>query len=371
MARQGAGRGLAEHWGCLKYCQALEGEAGNYVALSAEGRNPERHYKSAQSGELGIGFAAVLAEQVLKHRYPGHSVSIIDSDIALLAGWALTGKGKRPEGIRRRPTFLMEAWKPGEPSKVVLVASKGAHGNASQVHRQLACAAAHVHSVQIGAYDQTPALMVGTELAEKGGIVLHALQAPGDGSLRVGLDHPGADLDLQLSDQTHKLPEICLPGGSGGDDSRVPGFQILPEDDAWFRRVIARAEAAGLMAFTGGGKVTAQYLTERQGKRHFTLYTHAGTGSVQDVNRTINGVGFAGTDHVFRLNGTRVEAFSGLTDGLFDHLALGRVEEYRREAHALRSTWPGEFWDPDWGGPVSLRDDGSVMAMRLLGRRRG
>lgn len=27
LSRQGAGRGLAEHWGCLKYCQALEGSS--------------------------------------------------------------------------------------------------------------------------------------------------------------------------------------------------------------------------------------------------------------------------------------------------------------------------------------------------------
>ncbi|MGW3230685.1 hypothetical protein [Kitasatospora sp. NPDC001095] len=28
LARRGAGRGLAEHWGCLKYSQALEGTLG-------------------------------------------------------------------------------------------------------------------------------------------------------------------------------------------------------------------------------------------------------------------------------------------------------------------------------------------------------
>jgi predicted thioesterase len=34
LSRQGAGRGLAEHWGCLKYCQALEGSSGKYMKLS-------------------------------------------------------------------------------------------------------------------------------------------------------------------------------------------------------------------------------------------------------------------------------------------------------------------------------------------------
>ncbi len=32
---------------------------------------------------------------------------------------------------------------------------------------------------------------------------------------------------------------------------------------------------------------------------------------------------FVGTDHVFRLNGTRVEAFSGLARSLFRHLRDG------------------------------------------------
>ncbi|WP_316739068.1 hypothetical protein [Streptomyces sp. MK7] len=50
LSRQGAGRGLAEHWGCLKYCQALEGSTGKYMVLSAEGLNPRRHYKTVQSG---------------------------------------------------------------------------------------------------------------------------------------------------------------------------------------------------------------------------------------------------------------------------------------------------------------------------------
>ncbi|WP_329290896.1 hypothetical protein [Streptomyces pseudovenezuelae] len=40
LSRQGAGRGLAEHWGCLKYCQALDGSPGRYMALSEEGLNP-------------------------------------------------------------------------------------------------------------------------------------------------------------------------------------------------------------------------------------------------------------------------------------------------------------------------------------------
>ncbi|WP_198549062.1 hypothetical protein [Streptomyces sp. PRh5] len=119
LSRQGAGRGLAEHWGCLKYCQALEGSAGKYMKLSEEGLNPRRHYKTVQSGELGIGFALAVAERIVRKRYPGHSVSVVDADIALQAGWVLVGKDvRRRDWVRQRPDFFLEAWNPGEPSKV-------------------------------------------------------------------------------------------------------------------------------------------------------------------------------------------------------------------------------------------------------------
>jgi hypothetical protein len=104
LSRQGAGRGLAEHWGCLKYCQALEGSSGKYMKLSEEGLNPRRHYKTVQSGELGIGFALAVAERIVRKRYPGHSVSLVDADIALQAGWALVGKDvRRRDWVRQRP----------------------------------------------------------------------------------------------------------------------------------------------------------------------------------------------------------------------------------------------------------------------------
>lgn len=74
---------------------------------------------------------------------------------------------------------------------------------------------------------------------------------------------------------------------------------------------------------------------------------------------------FVGTDHVFRLNGTRVEAFSGVRANLFGHLSPGRLEQYRSDVYALRSAWPSDTWDEEWGGPVSIHEDGSVLAMHL------
>ncbi|MFK0159908.1 hypothetical protein ACIQVK_48570 [Streptomyces sp. NPDC090493] len=364
LSRQGAGRGLAEHWGCLKYCQALDGSPGRYMALSEEGLNPRRHYKTVQSGELGIGFALAVAERALKKRYPDHLISVVDADIALQAGWALVGKDvKRRDWVKLRPDFLLEAWKPGEPSKVVPLACKGTHAKGSYAHTQLAAASAQVEAVHVGPWDQTPTLVTSTELLGQGGIIVHVLHAPGDGSLPLPPDALDADRELE---DLNIYPDVRVPGAAGEDEQRVSGFQVLPDQYPWFRRALARAGAAGLMGFTGGGEPTAQYLTERQGKRHFKGFTHAGTGIVQDIDHEIGGMTFVGTDHVFRLNGTRVEAFSGLEASLFDHLRDGRVEEYRRQAHALRSRWRSVRRQDDWDGPVSLREDGSIMAMRLL-----
>jgi hypothetical protein len=179
LARQGAGRGLAEHWGCLKYCQALEGRSSHYMALSEEGLNPARHYKTVQSGELGVGFALAVAERVVRKRYPDHSVSFIDAGIALQAGWALVGKGvRRRDWVRLRPDFLLEAWKPGEPSKVFPVACRGSHSKTSYAYTQLAGASAQVEAVHVGPWYETPCLVTSTELLGQGGIVVHLLHVP-------------------------------------------------------------------------------------------------------------------------------------------------------------------------------------------------
>ncbi|WP_211231228.1 hypothetical protein [Streptomyces purpureus] len=75
---------------------------------------------------------------------------------------------------------------------------------------------------------------------------------------------------------------------------------------------------------------------------------------------------FPDPDHVFRLNGPRVEAFSGVDEELFQLLARGDVKEYRALVHASRHVHPRLTFDKDWGGPVSVHADGSVLALRLL-----
>jgi hypothetical protein len=244
---------------------------------------------------------------------------------------------------------------------------KGHHGNAKYSHGQLASASAHVEAVHVGAWNETPAMVFSTELPRDGHVTVHALCAEGSGGRLVKPEN-GA-LDVELRDSNH-FPGIQPPANGAKAPSPVPGFHVTPKRYAWFGQVLARTAAAGLTAFAGNSEATGQYLTERQGRKHFTTgFAHATTGSVQDAENVLLGVPFKGTDHVFRLNKVRVEAFSGVEAGLLDQLAEGRVEQYRRAIYSKRHDWPTATWDSSWGGPVSVRPDGTVLAIRRLPQR--
>ncbi|MFF9901880.1 hypothetical protein ACF1HU_00475 [Streptomyces olivaceus] len=102
-------------------------------------------------------------------------------------------------------------------------------------------------------------------------------------------------------------------------------------------------------------------MTDRQGRKSFTGLEHAASMSVQDAAHAL-----FGSEYVFRLNGPRVEAFSGVDEDAFRLLARGDIEGYRTFVHASRHVRPRLTFDKDWGGPVSVHADGSVFALRLL-----
>ncbi|MFH9394403.1 hypothetical protein [Streptomyces sp. NPDC017556] len=215
--------------------------------------------------------------------------------------------------------------------------------------------------MHIGPYGTVPYLLIGTEIPKKESLALHILEAPGTTTLRPSGETSEADLDLTL-DQENRVADVVRHAEQ--ERTIVPGFQVLPESFAWFSIVLARTEAATLIAFTGGGKPTAQYLTKEQGRRHFQHDVHANTDRLRDAEHRIHGIDFVGTDHIYRLNGTRVEAFSGLEKSLYTHLHHGRVNEYRREVHERRDQWPGRSTAERWSA-VSIRADGTVLAIRL------
>jgi hypothetical protein len=386
LTQRGAARGLAEHWGSLKYIQALQAGKGTYLWLSSEGKRIAKHYKTLQSDELGQAFALALAERILRSRFPGHEVSILHSDTVLRAAWALTSAERENKddkgasvGYRYRPHYLAEVWKPDQPSVIFPIACKGNHSGAAVCHTQLASCAAHVDGVHVGAWNETPGLLFSTELPLDGPVTVHALHASGSGSrldFRSTAGTRDADLD-QPPRQKEYFPGIERPEEKGRHFDPEPGCQVKPEYFAWFQEALAHTDAAGLTAFAGAGRATARQLTKRQGREFFKALEHPAAGSVQDITHELLGDAFAGTDHVFRLNGDHVEAFSGVQVDLFRHLARGtrngddatqraEVSAWRKAAHDRSRAWPRCDWDDEWGGPVSIHPDGTVLALRMV-----
>ncbi|WP_037294622.1 hypothetical protein [Saccharomonospora azurea] len=357
LSRRGAARGLAEHWGALKYSQALTGNAGSFMRLSAEGKRTAQRYKAIQSEELGTGFALVAARRILEQHYPERVVSIVPADTALYAGWRQLG--------RYKPQYFAEVWKPGKRSLVIPIACKGHHSNASTSHSQLASASAHVEHVHIGpcpSHNWSRGLQ---SVPPDGPVTVNTLCAQGSGGWLSSPRSERSNLDV-LVDETNFLDGIQPPAEGGERPKPVDGFHVTPDRYEWFARVLARTAAAGVTAFAGDGGATTQYLTRRQGREHFTGFTHAAAGSVRDACHILFGIKFSGTDHIFRLNGTRVEAFSGVANDLLQLLVEGRVERYRHEVYERRSTWPSGLRSDSWNGPVSIHADGTVLAMRIL-----
>ncbi|MGW1993119.1 hypothetical protein [Embleya sp. NPDC001921] len=376
LSQRGASRGLAEHWGSLKYCQALSANAGTHLEVSEEGKRIAMYYKALQSEELGYAFASAVSEEILTRRYPDYSVSIVRADTALRAGWTLTSRDKaktRTVGYHYRPQFFAEVWKPGESSRVFPIACKGNHSDRQKAYEQLASAAVHADGVHIGDWNQTPALLFSTEISLNDPLTVHVLHADGPGGwLHIPDGTPTADIGLPVGDRNPGIG-IFKPGKGREPDTSEPGCQVGRDYYEWFQRALARVGAAGITAFAGDGESTAALLTARQGRDFFQGFAHAASGSVQDARYTLLGEKFEGTDHVFRLNGERVQAFSGVAKDILDVLVTREkdkrhadVAAYRQRVHVWRTKPHGTLWDQKWNGVVSISRDGTVLAMRQI-----
>ncbi|MEU6555702.1 hypothetical protein ABZ915_36450 [Streptomyces sp. NPDC046915] len=376
LARQGRGRGLAEHWQGLKYCQALATGPGDHLALTDEGQSPELSYRAMQARELGRAFGLAVAERTVRNRYPDHMISTLDAEAVLLAGFARSGP--RPSlGARPRPDFFIEAWRPGEPSRVFVVTVNGNHQKATKrtakadrsAFKQLARGSERAEHFHLARWNSTPCLLMSTELLAPEGITVNALQAPGDGLLPVRPTAGRGSADAVLSERNPTyVGAVEVPAVAGRRERIQNGFLIPHKDLGWYGQLLARTGAAGQLAFAGAGTEIAQYLTDNQGHKHYKRQTFAGSSSIRDARHKIGPTVYVGTDQVFRLNRVRVEAFSGIAEELYELLVKGQVEEYRTRAYDLRGTYPTSTTAPLWG-PVSFGADGSVMALRVLPKR--
>ncbi|MEY9956620.1 hypothetical protein [Streptacidiphilus sp. MAP5-52] len=375
LARHGQGRGLAEHWQCLKYCRAMTTPKDGHLHLSSSGESPEQFHRGNQARELGRAFGLALAERTVRRRHPDRVIATIDAEAALLPGFARSDK-QPTLGAWPRPDYLIEAWKPDESSIVYAVTVNGNHqiatprtGKAQRTtFRQLARASERVEHFQIGSWNNTGCLLMSTELLAPGGITVHALQAAGSALLRnAHLDlEDGTDIDRRLKRSLKYVDTVRVPDPDGESrDHWHNAFLVPGQDLGWFAQVLAATGAAGQLAWAGAGREISRYLTEVQGRKRYQENTFAGAASVRDARHTIGGELFVGTDQVFRLDGQRVEAFSGIAEHLYKLLEAGKVEEYRRRTYESRDSWPVGTTATGWG-PTSFREDSTVMALRIV-----
>lgn len=238
----------------------------------------------------------------------------------------------------------------------------------STIIQQLIKGTELTEGMQIGDWNTTASLMLSTELMGQGGIVVNVIESPGDTQLPLRIAGASGNADADIRDKPG-IPypnAIQIPAREGQRAHRVDGFQIGPDDLAWFGQLLARTGAAGLTAFAGGGPNTARYLTARQGQKHYQVPVFAATSSVDDAGIYVDDVKFVGTDHVFRLGSVRVEAFSGMTEDLYRLIKEGQVEEYRRVAHELSPNWRSTQKTDGRTSPLSLQPDGTLLALRIL-----
>ncbi|MGI5423809.1 hypothetical protein [Streptomyces sp. CA-179760] len=375
LARHGRGRGLAEHWQGLKYCQAMATGPGGHLALTDDGQSPELSYRAMQARELGRAFGLAVAERTVRNRFPDHMVSTLDSEAILLAGFARSGP--RPSlGARPRPDFFIEAWRPGERSRVFVVTVNGNHQKATKrtakadrsAFKQLARGSERAEHFHLAEWNTTPCLLMSTELLAVDGITVNALQAPGAGLLPARSTTGRGSADAVLSERNLAYAGAVKVPTDGHRERIQDGFLIPRKELGWYGQLLARTEAAGQLAFAGAGTEIAQYLTDKQGHKHYKQQTFAGSSSVRDARHKIGATVYVGTDQVFRLNRIRVEAFSGIAEELYDLLVKGQVEAYRHRAYELRDTHPTSTTAPLWG-PVSFGAEGTVMALRVLPKK--
>jgi hypothetical protein len=374
LASHGSSRALAQHWECLRYVTALQANGQGRMELSSHGKDPRYHRKAVQAQDLGIAFGLAAAQRIMQQRHPDHRFDVVDAEVALEAGWALRGSGSTTrEQTRLRPNYFLVGRKPGAPLRIASVECKGSHGKVEAQHEQLAKSAARVQSIVLGDVDAggapPPSLLMATGVAAKGGIETRILDPEGDGVLTVP-ERLAPDLTRPI-DELNLFPLIPFTNSEGQQDSR-PGFALPAERWEWFSRVLARTTSAALLTFAGDRNAAHSLLTKRQQYRLGQTHSHASPGMRCDTGISLAGLSFVGTDHVFRLDGQRMEVFSGLFAHMHPLLVDHKFDDYETALPTALASWEQRKYEAekDWGGVMHLDPAGALLAIRVQGSGR-
>jgi hypothetical protein len=395
---------IARHWAHVRYCATLRSNRKQVLALTKAGSDIVHHHKVAQSEQLGIGLALVVAKRILERKYPGWLFSSVDVDVALAAGF-IEGVGlvRQKSKATMRPDYFLVGRRAGggrSGCKVYVLECKGTHGNAYHSKQQLATASLQVGSIELGART-LPSLIVASRLSTSG-ISIDVLDPPGDDDLWNG---ESGEFDSLLSeDPGPKQWESGKPTfeqfyarqrelfGDGESEpseadvesahseyeasvSELPVIFRVPEDSKeWLFRILARNAAHSVLRFAGDNTSASQWASPSTADHQrlpmddpapdWQTFTVSSESNI-DSHR------FVGIKYSMPLpDGATLEIFRGVEKGMYESLREGRVSAYLRRAHRLRGSWASVATGASANGPrhqaVSVGSDGTGLRIHVV-----
>ncbi|ONK12608.1 hypothetical protein [Streptomyces sp. MP131-18] len=392
---------IARHWAHVRYCATLRQTPKQTLALSKTGADIVHHHKVAQSEQIGIGLALVVAKQILERKYPGWIFSSVDVDTTLAAGF-LDGVGpvrQKNKTTMRPDYFLIGRHASGNTAncKVFVLECKGTHGSAYHSRQQMATASLQVGSVEV-ASRTLPSLIVASRLSVSG-VEIDVLDPPGEEDLWSGepeqfdelvVENPespqwtsGQPTFEQFTKRKSDLLGISQDEILASQDERTK-FEEIQQDlpvvfnipgsgKPWLFRTLARNAAHATLRFAGDNKAAAKFATPRvAAQRSLPLDEPIAEwhDSMIGSEIRIGSRDFVGVKYSMPiLNGKSFEIFRGVEKELYERLRQGKVSAYLSHAHRLREEWQGR---PEVYGrrranndAVSVGNDGTVIKLRI------
>ncbi|MEV8090964.1 hypothetical protein [Streptomyces nigra] len=387
----------------MRYCATLKCNQKKILALTQAGSDIVHHHKVAQSEQLGVGLALVVAKRILERKYPGWLFSSVDVDVALAAGF-IEGVGlvRQKNRATMRPDYFLVGRRAGSANsgcKVYVLECKGTHGNSYHSRKQLATASLQVGSIEVGS-KTLPSLIVASRLSTAG-VSIDVLDPPGDDDLWTG---PSGELDSLLAEdpgprqwtsgkptfeQFHARQRELLGSGAyeaseaelrsaraayEASANELPVIFQVPEDGKeWLFRVLARNAAHSVLRFAGDNTAASQFTSPRTADiqqlpiddpapdwQSFTVSAE----SSFDSHR------FVGIKYTMPLpDGASLEIFRGVEKGMYENLREGRMSAYLQRARRLRDTWATVGRGAPASGShqaVSVGSDGTGVRIRVV-----
>ncbi|MFF5085037.1 hypothetical protein ACFY36_49035 [Actinoplanes sp. NPDC000266] len=378
---------VAQLWAHVRYCATMRSRREMLALAPDAAQSVVHHHKVAQSEQLGIGLALVVARAVLRELHPTLTYHVVDADVALKAGYirGLPGEVRNRPATKKRPDYFLIGFKRGDPGTAVHVTvleCKGTHQEMRDVKKQLADASLQVRTVAVG-NEPLYGLMVASRLRDTG-ICSYVFDPPGDDELWSGdpedlrhlLSEPPAEKDWRPG---RWLPPLAPPSSDhteasdeASDGEQVlgtpPPYQIPADHRPWFTQVLSSTTAAAMLAFAGNNASASGYATPRQlGWQQEPLDDfESWSNSTHDrIRFPQGGPTLLGHTQRMRLgDGRTLAVFRGLESHLYRQLADGDLPRYLRNAGWLRRWWTQRRRRPP-GDAFSVGDDGSALVIRI------